>query len=130
MALKLTGRPCADSPQLAPVLDAISVPRPGTGRPRTRPVRVRADKGYSSRANRAYLRRRRIQAVIPDRRDQRRNGAAKGRRGGRPVAFGRESYKQRNTVERVIGRLKCYRAASARKLACSHSKCTGSMLFS
>jgi hypothetical protein len=33
--------------------------------PRTRPDRVLADKVYGSRANRAYLRRRKIKAMIP-----------------------------------------------------------------
>ncbi len=114
MAFKLTAGQRADSPQLGPVLDRISVPRSGVGRPRTRPVRVLADKGYPSRANRAYLRKRGIQAVIPDRKDQRRNRAAKGRLGGRPPVFDREVYKQRNTIERAIGRLKRYRAVSTR----------------
>lgn len=114
MALKLTAGQMADSPQLGPVLDAISVPRPGAGRPRTRPVTVLADKAYPSRANRTYLRGRGIVAVIPDRKDQRANRKAKGRLGGRPPAFDRETYKQRNTVERTIGRLKRYRAVSTR----------------
>nr|WP_322632940.1 IS5 family transposase [Glycomyces albidus] len=114
LSFKLTAGQGADSPQLAPVLDRISVPRPGPGRPRTRPDRVLANKGYPSRANRAYLRRRHIEAVIPDRHDQRRNRKAKGRLGGRPPALDREAYKQRNTVERAIGRLKRYRAISTR----------------
>jgi transposase len=67
-----------------------------------------------SRANRAYLRRRGIQSVIPDRADQHDNRKAKGRHGGRPPAFDRETYKQRNTVERAIGRLKRFRAVSTR----------------
>lgn len=114
MSFTLTAGQRGDAPQFQPVLERISVPRPGPGRPRTRPDRVLADKAYPSRANRAYLRRRGIQAVIPDRKDQRRNRAAKGRRGGRPPAFDRETYKQRNTVERAIGRLKRYRAVSTR----------------
>jgi transposase len=40
--------------------------RLGPGRARERPVRVRADKAYSSGANRAYLRRRGIAATIPE----------------------------------------------------------------
>jgi hypothetical protein len=51
-----------DSPQFQAVLEAISVPRPGPGRARTRPDRVLADKAYGSRANCACLRRRGIAA--------------------------------------------------------------------
>jgi hypothetical protein len=40
------------------------------GRPRTRPDTVAADRDYSSKGNRAYLRRRRITAVIPEKIDQ------------------------------------------------------------
>ena len=47
-----------DSPQSARILERIRVARTGPGHPRTRPDRVLADKAYSSRANRAYLRRR------------------------------------------------------------------------
>lgn len=60
-----------DSPQFQAVLAAIAVPRAGPGRPRNRPDRVLADKAYSSRANRAYLRRRGIAATIAEPRDQR-----------------------------------------------------------
>ncbi|MYT60750.1 transposase [Streptomyces sp. SID7834] len=42
----------------------LRVPRP-TGRPRTRPIVVLADKAYSSRAIREHLRSRGIRAVIP-----------------------------------------------------------------
>ncbi|MGX1887196.1 hypothetical protein [Streptomyces sp. NPDC055287] len=41
------------------MLEAISVLRLGPRRPRTKRERVRADKAYGSRANRANLRRRR-----------------------------------------------------------------------
>ncbi|WP_327287871.1 transposase [Streptomyces sp. NBC_01198] len=54
-----------DSPRLQPVLDAIRVPRTGPGRPRTKPDRVRADRSYGSRANRAYLRRRGVKCDQP-----------------------------------------------------------------
>jgi IS5 family transposase len=38
--------------------------RTPSGRRRTRPTKLHADKGYDSRANRAYLRRRGIKARI------------------------------------------------------------------
>ena len=51
----LTGGNVNDTTCFAQVLDAVEFRRPGPGRPATRPTRVLADKGYSSRA---YLRRR------------------------------------------------------------------------
>jgi transposase len=55
-----------DSTQLGAVLDAIRVPRPGRcGRPRRRPTRVIADKGYSYPTCRRLLRRRGIKQTIP-----------------------------------------------------------------
>ncbi|GHG94527.1 hypothetical protein Srubr_35560 [Streptomyces rubradiris] len=67
---------------------------------------VLADKAYSSRAIREHLRKRGIRAVIPVPADQRSHRLRRGSRGGRPPAFDRETYKQRNTVERCINRLK------------------------
>nr|WP_244420075.1 hypothetical protein [Streptomyces hygroscopicus] len=55
------------SPQSQPVLAGIRVPRIGPGRPRAKPAKVRADKAYVSRANRAYLRRRGVPCPIPPR---------------------------------------------------------------
>ncbi|MFD3620874.1 hypothetical protein ACFWWT_37710 [Streptomyces sp. NPDC058676] len=53
MSLLVTAGQRGDSPQFVAVLDGISVPRLGAGRPRGRPLRVRGDKAYSSHANRA-----------------------------------------------------------------------------
>jgi Transposase DDE domain len=53
-----------DSPMFVPVLEGLRIGRRGPGRPRTRPGRLRGDKAYSSRGNRAYLRRRHIKATI------------------------------------------------------------------
>jgi len=41
-------------PAFEQVLNKIRVARTGSGRPRARPNRVRADKAYASRKNRAY----------------------------------------------------------------------------
>ncbi len=84
------------------------------GRPRTRPRAVAADKAYSSRANRAYLRRRHIKAVIPEKADQAANRKRKGRSGGRPVSHDAELYKGRNTVERCINKIKQWRGLATR----------------
>jgi transposase len=65
LSMLLTAGHRGDSPQFAAVLAGIRVPRCGVGRPRVRPDRVLADRAYTSRANRALLRRRGIKACIP-----------------------------------------------------------------
>ncbi|MDH6129310.1 transposase [Kitasatospora sp. GP82] len=104
----------ADCTMLPAVLDAIRVPRVGTGRPRTRPDGVVADKAYSSRKIRDLLRRRRIKATIPERRDQMANRARRASRGGRPPAFDKTTYKGRNVIERCFAKLKQFRAVATR----------------
>ncbi|WP_420710361.1 transposase, partial [Streptomyces sp. NRRL S-15] len=84
LSVVITAGQRGDSPQFDPVLEAIRVPRLGPGRPRRRPDRVRADKAYDSRRNRAYLRRRGIKATIPVPADRVRNRQKLGARGGRP----------------------------------------------
>lgn len=73
-----------------------------------------ADKAYSSRANRALLRRRGIAHTIPERGDQQANRARRGRRGGRPCGFDGDAYRRRNTVERDWNKLKQWRGIATR----------------
>lgn len=74
------------------------------GRPRTRPDAVAGDKAYSSPGNRAHLRKRRIKAVVPEKKG----------RDGRPVGHDTGLYKERNTVERLINELEAWRGIATR----------------
>jgi transposase len=111
--LTLTAGQAADSPQFIPVLDRLRVREP-VGRPRTRAGAVAADKAYSSRGNRIHLRKRNIRAIIPEKRDQAANRKRKGRRGGWPVTHNSDLYKGRNTVERLVNKLKAWREIATR----------------
>jgi transposase len=113
LSFVVTAGQAADSPQFAAVLAGVRVRGP-VGRPRTRPGAVAADKAYSSRANRAHLRKRKVKAVIPEKADQAANRRKKGARGGRPVSHDAELYKERNTVERCINKIKDWRGLATR----------------
>lgn len=94
------------------VMEQGAVKRSGRGRPRLRPKRVVADKGYSSPSFRRYLRRRGLRYTIPRRTDQARGGP-----------FDKQVYRNRNRVERLINRLKQFRRIATRyeKLAVNYA---------
>ncbi|MGW4413377.1 IS5 family transposase [Streptomyces misionensis] len=122
LAFTVTAGQAGDAPAFETVMSRIRVPRTGPGKPRTRPLAVLADRAYSSRAIRSHLRRWGIRAVIPQPSDQVGHRPRRGRLGGRPPSFDSEAYKQRNTVERCINRLKQWRGLATRtdKLAIAY----------
>jgi transposase len=85
-------------------LDSITVARP-RGRPRRRPDKLVADRGYDSSAFRGVLRRRGIGMCIPP---KRRPAKWRAKR-GRPVLARREEYRERYKVERSFAWLGKYR---------------------
>lgn len=114
LAVELSPGQAHESTRFESVLDLVRVPL-ATGGSRRRPGCVAADKGYSFTRIRAWLRHRRIRAVIP-RRSNERPAAPQER------PFDREAYRRRNSVERCVGWLKeCRRVATRyEKLACNY----------
>jgi len=100
----------------APVLEGSRIRRRGTGRAGHAADRTGSagDKVYSSRDNRAYLRRRGIKATIAQPDHQRARRTHRGRAGGRPPAFDRIQHRRRNAVERCVNKWKQFRAVATR----------------
>jgi len=88
-----------------------AVKRPGRGRPRRRPRALLADRGYTGRPVRDHLRRHGITAIIPQLTTE-----------TRPRPMDWRTYRERNVVERLVGRLKEHRRLATRydKLASSY----------
>ncbi len=103
MTLILTPGQDHESTVLKPLMERGAVKRRGRGRPRLRPRRVVGDKGYSSRENRQYLRRRGMRLTIPRKKNERRRGR-----------FDKAIYRLRNRVERLINRMKQFRRLATR----------------
>ncbi|HVG97597.1 MAG TPA: IS5 family transposase [Chloroflexota bacterium] len=96
MVLVLTAGQRHEQTAFRPLMERGAVKRRGRGRPRVRPDRVVGDRGYTGRPIRAYCRRRGIRSTIPRLRTER-----------------RAAYRERNRVERLVGRLKqCRRVAT------------------
>ncbi|ATL25614.1 Mobile element protein [Streptomyces formicae] len=111
LAFTLTAGNVNDYTQFEAVMARIRIARCGPGRPRTRPERVAADKGYSSLKIRAYLRRHGFKDAMPERIDQV-NGRI--RRGERRCHLNRATYRRRNPVERCFNKLKHHKALATR----------------
>lgn len=122
LALVVTGGQRNDGAMLSEVLGDIRVPRPGSGRPRTRPNAVVADRAYTSGVNRHMLAGRGIRAVIPQKSSEIAARRRKGSTGGRPPRFDAETYKDRNVVERSFNLTKQWRGLATRydKLAITY----------
>jgi transposase len=114
LVVLLTAGNINDTTVFAPLLAALRVARRGPGRPRTRPDYLVADKGYSSKANRALLRARGIGHTIPEKTDQAANRQRKGSAGGRPPGFNAKQYARRNGIERGFCQLKHWRGLATR----------------
>lgn len=85
------------------LMEQGAIKRVGGGRPKRHPQRLVADKGYSSRKIRLYLRQHGIRVTIPHKRNEYRTGS-----------FSRTWYRTRNRVERLINRLKQFRRVATR----------------
>ena len=103
MAFVLSGGERHESKYLQPLLETGTVVRAQQGRPRIRPDRLLGDKGYTSPTVRHYLHHRGIRVTIPRRKDQ-----------GADIYFESAVYKERNKIERLVGRLKQFRRIATR----------------
>ncbi|PYE55301.1 transposase [Deinococcus yavapaiensis KR-236] len=103
MAFVLSGGERHEAKFLESLLDLGKVKRAGRGRPRSKSAVLVGDRGYSYPSLRRLLSKRNIKAVIPTRRDQ-------------PCSFTFDAfvYRERNKIERLVGRLKRHRRIATR----------------
>src|SRR5262249_14627823 len=92
-----------DSTQFERLMTRGAVRRRGRGRPRLRPRRLVADRGYSYPRIRRGLRHHGVRVTIARRKDQRRRGP-----------FDRAEYRLRARVEQLFCRLKQFRRIATR----------------
>ena len=103
MALVLTPGQTHETQAFEALMTSVKVKQKRAGRPRRLPKRVVADKAYSSRKIRGWLRKRGVGATIPRKSNETRTGP-----------FNKEAYRARNRVERLINRLKQNRRIATR----------------
>ena len=104
LAFLLTGGERHESRVFEEMMERGKVGRPGAGRPRLRSKRLAADKAYSSHHIRDWLKGKKIRAVIPRGRHEKRLNKG----------FDKTLYKERNRVERLMARLKQFRRIATR----------------
>jgi transposase len=111
MAFVLTAGERNEKAAVPELLGKGAVRRTGPGRPKLRPRAVVGDRGYSGAPTRDYLRRRGISPVIRQLSTEK-----------VPRLTDWNLYRERNVVERLVGRLKEYRRIATRydKLAASY----------
>jgi transposase len=111
MAFVLTPGERNERAALPELMSKGAVKRTAPGRPKLRPRAVVGDRGYTGSPVRSELRRRGISAVIPPLRTEK-----------TPRLMDWGLYRERNFVERLVGRLKEYRRIATRydKLAASY----------
>jgi transposase len=111
MAFALTPGERHEKAALPELISQGAVKRAGPGRPKVRPRAAVGDRGCSGGPTRGYLSRRGIRPVIPQ---------LKTEKTPRLMDWG--PYRERNVVERLVGKLKEYRQVATRydKLAASY----------
>ncbi len=103
VAIELTPGQAHESTMFERLMEGGAIKRAGRGRPRRLPNRLAADKAFSNRRIRKYLRKRGIGIVIPRKSNEKHRGR-----------FDRDAYKARNIVERMFNRLKQFRRIATR----------------